>query len=160
VQDDAGYFGEKLQAAHRQLIALWERRSTELQPNFKHTDILGALLTAEHIFSESPQASRKVLVIFSDMRHSTAELDFESGSSVPSFVQLKKRPNVVPVAALKAVEVYALGVDGAGKPIGYWQSLQKFWRGYFESAGAVLRTYSVLRDMPSLTAGIPAAKTH
>jgi hypothetical protein len=158
VPDDPGYFGEKLQTAHRQLIALWKRRSGQLQPNFRHTDIFGALLTAEHIFSESPQTSRKVLVIFSDMRHSTAELDFESGSSVPSFTQLKKQSNIVPVAALKGVEAYALGVDGAGKPIGYWQSLKAFWSEYFASAGASLRGYSVLRDLPNLAAGTTAAR--
>jgi hypothetical protein len=157
---EAGYFGEKLQAAHRQLIALWKRRSAQLQPNFKQTDIFGVLLTAEHIFNESPHASRKVLVIFSDMRHSTAELDFESGNSVPSFAQLKHRSDTMPVAALKGVEVYALGVDGAGKPISYWQSLQTFWREYFEETGAALRDYSVLRDVPSLTGGTPVAKTH
>jgi hypothetical protein len=160
VPDDPGYFGEKLQAAHRQLITLWKRRSAQLQPNFKHTDILGALLTAEHIFNQSPQASRKVLVIFSDMRHSTKELDFESGRSIPSFTQLKTRPNAMPVAALKGVEVYALGVDGAGKSTDYWQSLQAFWREYFVRAGAALRDYSVLRDLPSLTAGMPVTKTH
>ena len=160
VPDDPGYFGEKLQAAHRQLIALWKRRCTQLKPNFRHTDIFGALLTAEHIFSESPQTSRKVLVIFSDMRHSTAELDFESTRSVLSFTQLKERSITVPVAALKEVEVYALGVDGAGKPIGYWQSLKAFWSEYFESTGAALRGYSVLRDLPSLTAGTPTDKAH
>jgi hypothetical protein len=160
VADDPGYFGEKLEAAHRQLITLWKRRCTQLQPNFRHTDIFGALLTAEHIFSESPQTSRRVLVIFSDMRHSTEELDFESTRSVPSFTQLKERSITVPVAALKEVEVYAFGVDGAGKPIGYWQSLKAFWREYFESSGAALRGYSVLRDLPSLTAGTPTAKGH
>jgi hypothetical protein len=158
VPDDAGYFSEKLQAAHHQLITLWKRRSVQLQPNFEHTDILGALLTADHIFSESPQSSRKLLVIFSDMRHSTTELDFESGGSVPSFTQLKNRSNTVPGAALKGVEVYALGVDGSGKSIGYWQSLQVFWREYFENAGAALRSYSVLRDLPSLTTGTPTDK--
>jgi hypothetical protein len=158
VQDDPGYFGEKLQAAHRQLIALWKQRSAQLQPSFKQTDIFGALLTAEHVFSESPQASRKVLVIFSDMRHSTAELDFESGNSVPSFAELKQRPSAVPIAILKGVEAYALGVDGAGKPIGYWQSLKAFWNEYFENAGTALRAYSVLRDLPSLTTGTPSAK--
>jgi hypothetical protein len=160
VSDDPGYFGEKLQAAHRQLIALWKHRCGQLQPNFSHTDILGALLTAEHIFSESPQASRKMLVIFSDMRHSTAELDFESASSAPSFTQLKKQSNTVPIAVLKGVEVYALGVDGAGKPIDYWQSLRAFWSKYFESAGAALRRYSVLRDLPSLKTGTPTDKAH
>jgi hypothetical protein len=160
VPDDPGYFGERLQAARRQLVALWKRRCAQLQPHFKYTDILGVLLTANQIFDESPKTSRRILVIFSDMRQHTRELDLESGSSVPSFVQLKQRSKPVSVAALKGVEVYALGVDGAGKPITYWQSLRTFWSQYFRSAGAVLQGYSVLRDLPSLTTAATASKTH
>ncbi len=160
VADDPGYFGEKLQAAHRQLVALWKRRSAQLQPHFKYTDILGALLTANQIFNESPKTSRKVLVIFSDMRQHTVELDLESTSSVPSLSELQQRSQSVSLAALKGIEVYALGVDGAGRPITYWQSLRTFWSEYFESAGAALRDYSVLRDLPSLTTGTTAANAH
>jgi hypothetical protein len=119
---------------------------------------LGALLTAEQIFNESPKTSRRVLVIFSDMRQHTAELDLESGRSILSFTQLRTLPNAVQVAALKGVEVYAVGVDGAGKTMAYWQSLRTFWTEYFECAGAILRGYSVLRDLPSLSSG-PAANT-
>ncbi|HEY6351387.1 MAG TPA: hypothetical protein VI636_18440 [Candidatus Angelobacter sp.] len=150
VGDNAGYFGERLQAARRKLIAVWRRLSTNLQPNFKSTDIVGVLLVANQMFDESPKASRKMLIIFSDMRHHTRELDLESGSSVSAFRRLEGRRRAMPVASLRGVEVYALGVDGAGKPIAYWQTLRTFWSEYFERAGAVLRGYSVLRDLPSL----------
>jgi len=51
---------------------------------------------------------------------------------------------------LHGVEVYALGVDGAGKDMRYWQALRDFWTAYFKRTGAILKTYSVLRDPPNL----------
>ena len=51
---------------------------------------------------------------------------------------------------LHGVEVYALGVDGAGKDMRYWQILWDFWTAYFKRTGAILKTYSVLRDPPDL----------
>ena len=51
---------------------------------------------------------------------------------------------------LHGVEVYALGVDGAGKDMRYWQTLRDFWTEYFKRTGAILKTYSVLRDPPDL----------
>jgi hypothetical protein len=152
VPDDPGYFGERLQAARRDLGRAWKRRSADLKPQYKYTDILGALLVAHQIFDASPKTSRKILVIFSDMRHHTRELDLESGKAVHG---VSKSFSVVP---LQGVEVYALGVDGAGKSITYWQSLQALWVEYFEKAGAILRGYSVLRDIPSITSGATEAK--
>ncbi len=73
-----------------------------------------------------------------------------------------ERPALVPVSALakiekrklvadlKGVEVYVLGVDGAGKDLAHWQSLRDFWTAYFQKSGAILKTYSVLRDPPNL----------
>jgi hypothetical protein len=52
---------------------------------------------------------------------------------------------------LRGVEVYVLGVDGAGKDIAYWQTLRDFWTALFRTAGAILKTYTVLRDVPDLT---------
>jgi hypothetical protein len=149
IPDDAGYFGEKLQAAHRQLIALWQRRSAQLQPNFKHTDILGALLAANQLFKGSPTPSHKILMVFSDMRNNTQDLDLESLRSVPSLPAFEEKSKL-PVAELHGVEVYALGVDDAGKSIAYWQTLKAFWAEYFKRAGATLQEYSVLRQQPML----------
>ena len=52
---------------------------------------------------------------------------------------------------LRGVEVYVMGVDGAGKDIAYWQALRDFWSTYFKKTGASLKTYTVLRQLPGLT---------
>ncbi len=83
------------------------------------------------------------------MRHHTRGLDLESGNVVPSFSALKKRAALLPVG-LRSVEVYALGVDSAGKSREYWESLKAFWSEYFQDAGAALRSYSVFRESKAL----------
>lgn len=149
VPDDPGYFGERLASARRELVKAWKKKVEHLTPKFPATDILGALLIAGQMFQGSP-ANRKVLVIFSDMRHHTADLDLESDRSVPSPALQRKQSAKGTPAMLHGIEVYALGVDGAGKSVAYWQSLQKFWTDYFHNAGAVVRSYSVLRELPAL----------
>jgi hypothetical protein len=46
------------------------------------------------------------------------------------------------------VQVYVLGVDGAGNTTAHWQALEQFWRRYFSQSEAVLDTFSALRDLP------------
>jgi hypothetical protein len=148
IPEDAGYFGEKLQAARMQLRKAWKDRSGRVEPHFKYTDLIGVLVTASQIFDQAPTTSQKKLVIFSDMRQHSSEIDLESTISVPRLAELKKRSDI-PVLRLRDVQVYALGVDGAGKSIAYWQSLMAFWTEYLESGGAAVRTYSVLRELPN-----------
>jgi len=144
VPDDAGYFGERLTAARNQLVKAWKVRSSRLDPHFRQTDVFGALQLASEIFVQQPDAGRKTLVIFSDMRQSTQELNLESPQTVPSFsIAAGER---VTFAALHHVQVDALGADGSGKSSLYWQSLKSFWAAYFHSVGADLRSYSVLRE--------------
>jgi hypothetical protein len=146
--NDAGYFNERLTATRNQLLQAWRVRSQRLEPTFAYTDIMGMLLLASQIFDAVPEKNRRVLVIFSDMRHHTRNLDLESPSMVPDFDRMP--PNTEALAAsLPGVEVYALGVDGAGQSIAYWQTLRQFWTRYFHSAGATLKSYSVLRDQPA-----------
>ena len=153
IPDDAGYFGERLAAARNQLIRAWKQRSGHLTPNFQQTDILGALQLAKEIFGQQPDADRSTLVIFSDMRQSTQDLDLESaGDCAALFAPVTTQCGAIP--KLRNVQGYVLGVDGSGRPSAYWQSLQEFWKGYFQSAGAVLKSYSVLREMPQVTQGI------
>jgi hypothetical protein len=38
-----------------------------------------------------------------------------------------------------------LGVDGTGKSMAYWQSLQRFWGDCLQHSGAVLARFTVLR---------------
>ena len=149
IPEDTGYFGERLTAARTELARVWGERSGHLSAHFHQTDILGALELASQIFNQEPDAGERSLVIFSDMRQSTPELDLETAGIVPTFSTFDKRRVTLP--ALHNVQVYVLGADGAGRSSAYWQSLRDFWTEYFRSAGAALSSYSVLRDLPEST---------
>jgi hypothetical protein len=143
---DAGYFGERLNAARSELVRAWKTRSAKLAPRYHSTDIIGALALAGQIFA---QPSQKILVIYSDMRHRTAGLDLESPASQPGFGRIQASGRAVAVA-LPRVEVYVLGVDGAGKSLTHWESLRGFWADSFRASGATMKEYSVLRFLPEL----------
>ena len=146
VSGDAGYFGERLAAAHRELVRSWQKRVAVIAPDARATDILGALLVAGQVFHEMPSGTRDVLITYSDMRQATADLNLERfpATSVDSLLIKVEKAGL----DLKGVEVYDLGVDAAGQDSAYWERLRQFWGRYFESAGAHLRSYSVLRDPP------------
>jgi hypothetical protein len=142
VPDDPGYFGERLRAARNQLLSAWKDRTARLEPKFTRTDVIGALMLAGQIFEQA--SGDKVLVIFSDMRNNTADLDLESQlqlSANNGFSQDDLQ------AQLREVKVLALGVDGSGKSPAYWQSLRAFWEECYRNASADLREYSALRDL-------------
>jgi hypothetical protein len=122
-----------------------------LKPEFHRTDIFGVLLVASQLFNERNGAGKKALVLFSDMRHSMPDLNLESPSRLPSLSDVRKRAHIIAVD-LQRVRVYALGVDGAGKDLMYWERLRQFWTEYFRDAGADLRCFSVLRDSPDFPA--------
>jgi hypothetical protein len=147
---DAGYFGERLTAAHRQLVRAWQQRVAAIAPDARQTDVLGALLVASQIFRETPSEERNVLITYSDMRQATAELNLERSPAVSVNSLLIKVEKPASVPDLKGIEVYDLGVDAADRDALYWERLRQFWNGYFETAGAHLRSYSVLRDPPGL----------
>jgi len=151
IPGNAGYFGERLKAAQLQLVRAWKARNAQLKPDFRRTDIIGALAVVSQIFSERNDSGQKVLVLFSDMRHSMPDLNLESPSVVPTFAYARKRTHIIP-ADLQRARMYVLGVDGSGKNLKYWESLQQFWADYFRDAGADLRCFSVLRDPPDFLA--------
>jgi len=145
---DEGYFKERLAKGHEALTRAWVERSTRLAPRCAQTDILGALLIASEVFRESPTGRHKVLVILSDMRQATRGLNLERQTVVQTDTALRQVANKKLLADLHGVDVYAEGVDGAGESVGYWQSLRDFWTAYFGRSGAILKLYSVLRDVP------------
>jgi hypothetical protein len=113
VPGDPGYFGEKLRRAH---------------------------LAAE-LFNADQGAGRKVLVIFSDMRQHTSDLDLET--NVPHFAKVSPR---IIVPDLNGVDLFVLGVDGSGRTTDYWDALKLFWSDYSQAAKARLQSCSGLRD--------------
>jgi len=149
LSDDPGYFGERLQAARSRLVSSFRKQASSLAPVAPKTDILGALMTASQLFQTSP-SRHNILVIFSDMRSDTPALDLEHPRIVSTSFAMKKAEKGRLLPDLHGVEVYALGIDGAGKDMAYWQTLRDFWTAYFKRTGADLKSYSVLRDPPDL----------
>ena len=126
----------------------WQQRTLQLAPRSKQTDLLRAVTVASQLFQRD--GCQNILIILSDMRHYTAALDLERPNSivVASAMAAVEKRRLIP--DLKNVEVYVLGADGAGKPIGYWQGLRDFWQAYFKKAGANVRSYTILREVPVL----------
>jgi hypothetical protein len=106
-------------------------------------------MTASELFQASP-GRRNILVVFSDMRSDTPALDLEHARIVSTAFAMQKAEKERLLPDLHGVEVYALGADGADKDMRYWQTLRDFWTEYFKRTGAILKTYSVLRDPPDL----------
>lgn len=129
-------------AARRALQAAWRAESKNLQSCYRRTDILGALLLAGQIFEADNSSSQKILIIYSDMLNSTAELNLETTTVIPRFSDVSWR---LPIADLRAVRVSVRGVDGNGKTNRYWNAVKYFWKEYFVGAGTVLQDYSPLR---------------
>jgi hypothetical protein len=147
VSPDAGYFGERLAAARNHLVTRWKARTLTLHPDSRSTDVFGALLLASQIFFERSSTDRRILVLFSDMRNSTPEFNLERFQVLARAQPTALPPGIIH-ANLRDVEVYALGVDGANKPTLYWQDLRQFWAGYLSGSGAIVKSFSVLRDVP------------
>jgi len=151
VSDNPGYFSERLAAARQQLARAWQKRAAQLEPRARRTDVLGSLLTASELFRQNPRSQKNVLIIYSDMRHVDAELDFEAPNiiHVDTLIATVARRNLL--ADLSGVSVYILGADGAGKQPAQWDALKQFWAAYFVRAGAHLISYTVLSEPPQLT---------
>lgn len=146
--DDPGYFGERLARARGQVTAAWRARAKTARRDFPHTDILGALLLASQLFAQSPPGNRRGLIIFSDMRQTTNDLNLEGHSPKNPATPVATLRSRGLLANLDGVEVSALGVDGAGKSIAQWNALKEFWSAYFNEAHSRLGSYAALREIP------------
>jgi hypothetical protein len=149
IPPDPGYFGERLATARQALLRAWLTRTKALQPRFKHTDIVGALLLASQVFQAEPKG-RRVMVIFSDMRENAGNLSLERINLESGHLSRDRYAQGRDIPDLHGVEVHVLGADNAGKPMSYWTALRDFWTAYFKRTGADLKSYSVLREPPDL----------
>ncbi len=82
------------------------------------------------------------------MRQATAELDLERIAVNNTDTLINKATHNSGEPNLNGVEVDALGVDAAGITYDRWRGIRNFWTEYFTKAGANLKAYSVLRDLP------------
>lgn len=148
--DDEGYFKERLAKGRTSLVQTWTARAAKLAPNCKQTDILGALMVASEVFQHSPDRGHKVLIVLSDMRQATTTINLEHPRGVSPENALHRIVSHKLVADFTGVDVFIAGVDGAGRSAEYWQNLRTFWMAYFSKSGAVVKQYSLLRDLPNL----------
>ena len=142
-----GYFQERINGARQQLVAAWQKRSQAFVVNFSQTDLLGTLVMASQVF-EPRDGHHNVLVILSDMRHETRSLNLARLPAIRVQPTLERVARESLIGDLKGIDVYVLGVDSAGKSVGYWNSLRDFWLAYFTKAGAKVCAYSMLRNIP------------
>jgi hypothetical protein len=84
------------------------------------------------------------------MRHSAPPPNIEAPAVVPVASALRTVERQNQIADLRGVDVYAYGVHAARKDVAYWQSLRAFWTQYFAKSGAVLKCFSMMRDVTDL----------
>jgi hypothetical protein len=148
ILDDPGYFGERLSAAQRELVRVWKQRSAKLQPKFSGTDILGAFELASQIFNQlSSGGEHKALVLFSDLRNHTRELDLETASGLTKASEnsgsaFERRSD------LHNAQVIALGVETSRRLDNSWEPMEALWRKYLDASGVRLVMFSPLRTIP------------
>jgi hypothetical protein len=110
IDSDEGYFQERIKAARQLLIRAWQKRSTTLITRFGQSDIMGGLVLASQAFT-AEACTRKTLLIFSDMRQETSELNLARGDTVPAThsMAVAERRRLIP--DLKGVDVYVFGAE-------------------------------------------------
>jgi hypothetical protein len=142
-------FIDQVAVARKRSAAEMRAIGSSTPPTYARTDVIGFLLLAADLLHQ-PTQSRKVLVIFSDMRHSAPPPNIDSPALVPvaSALQTVERHNQI--ADLHGIDVYVYGVHDAGKDVAYWQSIRSFWTQYFAKSRGTLKTFSMMRDVANL----------
>lgn len=135
-----GNFREKLFKAKHSLIS--KLNELDISAEYDETDIFGAIFYAA--INLRGESGKKSLIILSDMRNS-AVVNIESVPVIED-KEILKTENDGLIPDLREVKVYVLGVSPCGKDLKYWKSLEKFWRAYFEKAGAQLECFSAERN--------------
>jgi len=144
VRNEAGYFGQYLQADQKLLLEKWEKATQNLRPRAKETDMVGALFLSATVLS-SCKGDKKIAVFFSDMRHSIG-VNLEK-QEIVDLKMIDKVIKLYGVPDLRGVQIYVYGAHAGGKSIAYWTSLKLFWEQYLQLSGAELKTYSPIREV-------------
>lgn len=131
-------------AAREIVLAKWRRAAAHLQPSYGRTNLIGALNLLRYVTGQADLPFD--LYVLSDGRENV-RLDFDRVPQIAvgrSLADVKKTGGIPP---LPNVEVFMLGVNPTGKTAAYFASLQAFWSGFFQAAGASLRAFRVDRQI-------------
>lgn len=139
--DDRHPLKPKLLAAQQGIISEWKSKSRSSTRPYKASDIIGAVYHASLLLRG--KSSEKWLVLLSDMRNSTKELDIENVPEIEREKSLSQLGAKGLIPNLTGINVAVLSVHTTGKAISpiYYQSLENFWRGFFEKAHAEVVTF-------------------
>jgi hypothetical protein len=139
-----GLFGEKTEFEKKRLVKEFKVVANTLRPDFKASDILGAIYLGSNLFPRRCQERR--LTIYSDMRHIDHRFDLQNVPVVPlDLLKAIEKKGLIP--SLIGVKVFVQGAHPIGKNEGYWQSLKAFWVAYFQKANGKLQTYSINQEV-------------
>lgn len=143
---EKGYLNLQLQAARETLRAEWLKIAENLQPKYPRTDVIGALRMLSDFIGISGTPAR--LIILSDLRQASSELNLESRNRIDVRQALAaiRRRGALP--RLEGTDVFLLGVDPSNKTAAYMAALKEFWAEFFSAAGAEVRVFSVMRNVP------------
>lgn len=140
-----GVFTDDVKRARIELASAFEKKSAEMAPLARATDIFGGLWRIKANFdsgkSEDSTKSRRIY-IFSDMMNETKAFP------MPELLELGPQKMVEQAKAsgwvvpLKGYKIYVSGASTAGLSPQGWSSVKDFWTRYFAAAGADLVTYS------------------
>lgn len=139
--DDRHPLKPKLLAAQQGIISEWKSKSRSLARPYKASDIIGSICHASLLLRR--KSSEKWMIILSDMRNSTKELDIENVPEIGREKILTQLGAKGLIPNLTGVNVAVLSVHTTGKAISpiYYQSLENFWQGFFEIAHAEVVAY-------------------
>lgn len=145
---ESGYLDFQLQASRETLSAKWQKIAKDLpaKPKYLGTDLVGCLSSLPYLGDFlTPQTC---LIIFSDLRHNTPNLNLENVKEIAvqkALYSLRQSKSIPP---LKGARVFLLGVDPNGKSQAYLRSLKEFWVDFFQEAGADVQAFCIDRRVP------------
>jgi outer membrane protein OmpA-like peptidoglycan-associated protein len=148
----AGYLDLDLQVARERLIFEWREIAHTLMPSYRQTDLLGSLALLDYLGDGS--ATETVLIVLSDLRQSSKQLDLEHVPAIHADRSLERLKKAGAIPALPHTRVFLLGVDPSGKSAAYFAGLKDFWLRFFAEAGATVETFSVTRQMPAFESAL------
>jgi len=104
----------------------------------RYTDVVSALSLVNQVF---PDSKRRVLVLLSDMLHSSTDFDLEKAEITDEFIEatvdMLKRQDRLP--RLDGVEVYVAGARAPTEE--RYRAVRRFWLRVFQETGAQLKSY-------------------
>lgn len=113
------------------------------QKRERGTDILNSLRLAEKVFHAWPSARERRLVLLSDMVEQSERYDFAGAPLTPTrtaaIISAESKGGRLP--SLEGVKAWVVGATSAqhgGVPPDRILAIERFWRAYFDAAGALL----------------------